>query len=119
MSSSGTRPSPSYSSGTVGDACSQVSTTRAAAADPGRVIGCIRSGLEMLGEERLEALPGVLRRIGPIRVAFVAEEAMRRARVDDDLCGLLEPCQRRLDVLDLFVGNEGVLIAEEEHHRAG
>ena len=36
----------------------------------------------MLGEERLQAFPGVLGGVGPVGIALVAEETVWCARVD-------------------------------------
>src|SRR6187200_2077043 len=73
----------------------------------------------MAREKRRQPLPGVLRRIGAIRVALVAEEAVGRAGVDLHLGGLLQICERPLDLRDLFVRDERILVAEEEEQRTG
>src|SRR5579862_3646449 len=98
-------------------ASSPRSTSSANAACPTRRTR-IGSGAEMLREERLQPLPGIVRRGLLVRRALVAEEAVVRARVDDDLDVLAEPLRLGLQMLHAVERDERVLLAKEREHRA-
>src|SRR5262249_6026338 len=99
-------------------ASSPRSTSSANAACPTRRIRIAPSGLQVPREEALQTLPGLLGRRLLVRRALVAEEAVVRARVDDDLDGFREPLRLRLQLLDDVERDERVLLAEEREHRA-
>src|SRR5262249_17205970 len=71
---------------------------------PARRAGCARgSALQMPREEGLHALPRILGRLGPVGVALVAEEPVRRLRVHHHLDVLAEALGlvlQRLDVVE-------------------
>src|SRR5262249_8723116 len=78
------------------------------------VLRARRSGFEMLGEEVLQAIPGITRRIGTIRIAFVTKEPVRGTAVHLYVRGLLELGEPGTNPLDLVVRNERVLIAKKQ-----
>ena len=70
-------------------------------------------------EEVPQPIPGVLRGFDIVRGPRIAEKAVPGAGIDLHLRGLAEILQGLSDSLHLFVGNEGVLIAEEQEGRTG
>src|SRR5262245_41049669 len=71
----------------------------------------------MLGEERGQTCPRVGRGIRTIGVSLVAEETVRRLRVDVDLERLPEARGLRLERLHLIERDEGILLPEEGQYR--
>src|SRR5437870_10491653 len=92
-------------------------TSAANAAWPTRRTRTAASALQVRREERLQALPGVARGLGPVGVALVAEEAVRGLRVDDHLGLLAMPGELGLQPLDRVERDERVVLAEEGEER--
>src|SRR5581483_9919465 len=94
-------------------ASSRFRTSAANAAWPTRRIRTRPSALQVRREEGLQALPGVARGLGTVGVALVAEEAVRRLRVDDHLGLLPVALELRLQLVDVVEGDERIVLAEE------
>src|SRR3989441_673549 len=94
------------------------STSSAKAACPTRRMRIGGSGLQMRREELLEPRPRVLGRGLLVRGAFVAEEAVLRAGVDDHLDCLPVTPGLGLELLDAVERDVRVLLAEEGEHGA-
>src|SRR5437773_6159525 len=94
------------------------STSSAKAACPTRRMRIGGSGLQMRREELLEPRPRVLGRGLLVRGAFVAEEAVLRAGVDDHLDCLPVTPGLGLELLDTVERDVRVLLAEEGEHGA-
>src|SRR5213593_1959797 len=93
------------------------STSSANAACPTRRMRMACSRSQVCGEELLQALPGILRRVGAVGVALVAEEAVPGPRVHHHLGLLAMALECCLQLLDGGERDEAVLRAEERQDR--
>src|SRR5205814_7276400 len=94
------------------------STSSAKAACPTRRMRIAGSGFQMLREELLQPAPRVLGGGLLIRRALVAEEAVLRAGIDDDLDRLAVAPGLGLQLLDAVERDVRVPLAEEGEHGA-